>query len=331
MISRRGKEAPSSRVSRRKAIGLGLGGAAVLGGGYLIHSFQQARQASQRRVSGISQIIQTSQGQLEYAVAGDGPPFLMIHGTGGGFDQGLSFAEEIGRRGHRIIAPSRFGYLRSDFPADRSSENQADVLVKLLDHLGIEKLAVAGGSAGAHSAVQLAIRHPDRCAGLILLVPAANVSGHDPVEMTALQRSLVGTISNSDFLYWAALNTIPDRLVDTLLATDPKLLLDVHPDERRRAYRILEELMPISARSRGMLNDAQLAGRPANVDYSKIVVRTLIISVEDDRFGTAATARHIAAHVPDAKLIIYPTGGHIWLDHNGSVADEVGSFVAQLR
>jgi pimeloyl-ACP methyl ester carboxylesterase len=270
-------------------------------------------------------------GRLEYAIAGEGPPFLMIHGTGGGYAQGLSFATGIIRRGHRVIAPSRFGYLRSDFPSDPSSANQADALVELLDHLGIARLAMAGGSAGALSAVQFALRHPDRCAGLILLVPAANVSGRDPVEMSSLQRFIVETISNSDFLYWAALNTIPDQLVNTLLATDPELLLKATPDERRRAYRILEELMPISARSRGMLNDAQLAGHPARVDFSRIAVPTLIISVEDDRFGTAATARHIARAVPGAKLVILPTGGHIWLDHDGAVADEVGSFVATLR
>jgi pimeloyl-ACP methyl ester carboxylesterase len=60
-------------------------------------------------------------------------------------------------------------------------------------------------------------------------------------------------------------------------------------------------------------------------------VPALIISVEDDRFGTAATSRHIAGLVPGARLTIYPTGGHIWLDHTGSMADEVGSFVDELR
>jgi 2-hydroxy-6-oxonona-2,4-dienedioate hydrolase len=320
-----------SKVSRRNAIGIVLGGAALLGAGYVSHSYRRAVGASRRRISGISRIIQTRHGQLEYATAGEGRPFLMIHGTGGGYDQGLSFSEGIVRRGHRVIAPSRFGYLRSDFPAAPSSENQADAFVDLLNHLDIDKLPVAGGSAGALSAVQFALRHPDRCAGLILLVPAANVSGRDPVEMSSFQRFMVETLSGSDFLYWAALNTVPDRLVDILLATDPELLISASPDERRRAYRILEELMPISARSRGMINDAQLAGRPARVDFSHIAVPTLIISVEDDRFGTAATARHIARAVPGAKLVIYPTGGHIWLDHDGALADEVGLFLDRLR
>ena len=85
---------------------------------------------------------------MEYAVAGSGPPLLMIHGTGGGFDQGLLFTEKLAAHGVRVIAPSRFGYLRSSFPADHSSEAQADAFVALLDHLKLERVVVAGGSAG---------------------------------------------------------------------------------------------------------------------------------------------------------------------------------------
>jgi 2-hydroxy-6-oxonona-2,4-dienedioate hydrolase len=281
-------------------------------------------------VAGKSELIPTAFGALEYAMAGNGPSLLMIHGTGGGFDQGLTFADAIMRRGHRIISPSRFGYLRSAFPDDPSSENQADAFVRLLDHLRIDRLPVAGGSAGALSAAQFALRHRDRCSGLILLVPAANVSGRDPVRMSPFQQFLVEGLVRSDILYWAALEAAPDRLVGTLLATDPRLLAQVGAQERRRAYRILEELMPISARSRGMLNDGRLAGRPARMDFGRIDVPTLVVSVEDDRFGTAATAREIASVVKGARLVIYPSGGHIWLGHDGNVADEVTRFVASI-
>ena len=298
--------------------------------GYGIHAFSGTLAAARRRVSAGSAVIPTRLGALEFSIAGRGRPLIMIHGTGGGFDQGLSFASGLIARGHRIVAPSRFGYLRSDFPADASSANQADGLVELLDRLGIERLPVAGGSAGALSAVQLALRHPDRCSGLILLVPAANVSGRDPVEMTAFQEFMVEGVLNSDFLYWAALNTMPDRLVGTLLATDPALLAQASAEERRRAYRILEEILPISGRVRGMRNDAQLAGNPAQVEFNGIRVPTLVISVEDDRFGTAATAREIARAVPGAELIVYPSGGHIWLGHDGDVADEITRFIETL-
>ena len=84
-----------------------------------------------------------------------------------------------------------------------------------------------------------------------------------------------------------------------------------------------------SAPASGTLN-GRLAGNPARVDFGQIRVPTLVISVEDDRFGTAATARDIAARVPQARLVIYPSGGHIWLGHDDDVSDEVARFVSEL-
>ena len=92
-----------------------------------------------------------------------------------------------------------------------------------------ERLPVAGGSAGALAAVQFALRHPNRCSGLVLLVPAANVRGRDPVEMGPVQKFFVEQLLRSDLMFWTALKTIPDRLVGTLLATDPILLGEVSP------------------------------------------------------------------------------------------------------
>ena len=318
------------KLSRREVIGVLAAGSALAGIGYGSYAFSRDLETARRRVSGSSRTVETLLGALEFAVAGRGPPLMMIHGTGGGFDQGLTFASGLVRRGHRIISPSRFGYLGSDFPSDPSSENQADMLVALMDHLGVARLPVAGGSAGALSAVQLALRHPDRCTGLVLLVPAANVRGRDPVVMSAVQQFMVERLLRSDFLYWTALNTAPDRLVGTLLATDPELLAQVSARERRRAYRILEEIMPISARARGLENDARLAGSPARIDFTRIRVPTLVISVEDDRFGTAATAREMAGAIPDSRLVIYPSGGHIWLGHDDDVTGEITEFVATL-
>ncbi len=318
---------PATNLSRRRALALAAGGLALLCGGAVALSFADAMRRAEQRLAGASEVIATRFGRLEYAAKGSGPPVMMIHGTGGGFDQGLSFAEGLARRGHRVIAPSRFGYLRSDFPADPSSENQADALVALLDHLGIDRLPVAGGSAGALAAIQFALRHPDRCSLLVLLVPAANVSGRDPVEMTGAQKFLVEHVLGSDFLFWAVRQAAPGQLVGTLLATDPALLDTVDPRERARAYRILDELLPVSRRSRGLLNDARLAGAPHPVDYRRIRVPTLVLSVEDDRFGTAATARHLAATIPDATLVMLERGGHIWLGGDEAVSDHVARFL----
>lgn len=305
---------------------LGTAAAAAL----LVWSVYRQDVASARdRVTGRSELVATSFGPLEYAERGGGPPFLMIHGTGGGFDQGLTFTERLS--GFRVIAPSRFGYLRSAFPHDASSERQADALAELLDHLKIGKAAVAGGSAGALSAAQFALRHPERTSALVLVVPAANVRGSDPVEMSPAAEWLVPRLVTSDFLFWSASKVARDRMIATLLATDPRLVEAAAASERHRVNRILDEIMPVSLRGRGMLNDARLAGNPARVDFTKVKVPTLVISVEDDRFGTARTARDIAAAIPRSKLVIYPRGGHVWVGRDEELWREVGSFVGTME
>ena len=318
------------QTTRRHCL-LGAGAIALLTGGYTWSRFQRAVRSAKDRVSSKSSLIRTPFGVLEYAVAGSGSSILMIHGTGGGFDQGLRFGAALQRRGHSIIAPSRFGYLRSDFPADPSVANQEDAFVTLLDHLGIDRLTVVGGSAGALSATAFALRHPERCTALVLLVPAANVSDSDPVEMTALQQKAVRVLLNSDFAYWSALEAAPDKLIGTLLATDPRLLSTVSASERRRAFAILTDILPIKAKAKGMLNDARQAGHPAKMDFSRLIMPVLVISSKDDRFGTAATARKIAAIVPNSQLTILPDGGHIWLGHDEVVAKLIHSFVSVRR
>ncbi len=314
-------------VSRRNLmIGAAAGAGVLLGAGWTAAAFSQSVAAAKRRVGGRGRIARTRSGAMEYAIAGAGPPFLMLHGTGGGFDQGLRFARGVVARGFTAIAPSRFGYLRSDLPPDPTPALQADNLADLLDGLGIDRLPVCGGSAGALPAAQFALRHPDRCSGLALLVPAMNLSGRDPVAFTPLQTFLVGKLLSSDFWFWSLSRLAPETLIGTLLATDPGLLRTVSPDERDRAFLILDELMPIGQRARGMMNDGFFSGAPADIAFSEIEAPILVVSCEDDRFGTAETSRTIAADAPDARLEIYPTGGHVWLGHDDDVADELSRF-----
>lgn len=56
----------------------------------------QARLAAARqRLAGRTRLVQTRHRQMEVAEAGNGPPVLMVHGTGGGFDQALAFAAPL--------------------------------------------------------------------------------------------------------------------------------------------------------------------------------------------------------------------------------------------
>jgi len=61
------------------------------------------------RIATGSQVVQTPCGPIEYASAGEGDPVLVVHGAGGGFDQGMDIAKGLTASGMRVIAMSRFG------------------------------------------------------------------------------------------------------------------------------------------------------------------------------------------------------------------------------
>ncbi len=321
-----------SMPSRRTFI-LGAVAAGVLaGGGWATVSFRRSIAAAEDRVSAGSSSFEASYGTMEWAEEGTGTPLLMIHGTGGGFDQGLAFARRLSAGGFRIIAPSRFGYLRSDYPDDPSSARQADVFVELLDHLGIDRIPIVGGSAGALSAIEFAIRHPDRCSGLIALVPATYAPERPSLwPMSPWQERLMRAMLDWDSLFWAALNLSPDTMIGTMLATDPALVAAASADEKARVHEILSIIQPLSRRSRGLMNDARLASDPAPSELRRITVPTLAISVEDDRFGTADAARYIVREVAGARLVIYPQGGHVWVGHDEELSAEIAAFVRTLE
>ena len=312
--------------------GLFLGGlaTALLAAGVVVrHRFRTDMQVAKARIATGSTVIDTGFGALEYATAGgpDGPAVMMIHGTGGGFDQGLAAAAPLAEMGYRIIAPSRFGYLRSALPLDASSARQADAIVTLMDHLGIGQAGVIGLSAGARSALALAALHPDRCSALIALVPATHVPGTTVPMPGAVGAAIMRYALHSDLLFWAGNRFARDRMIGTLLATDPTLLDGADPAEQARANAILDDILPVSARSDGFINDARLSVDPEDIALESITVPTLAISLQDDWFGTFAAAQYIARTVPGARLVSYPSGGHVFIGHAADIYAEIDDFL----
>jgi pimeloyl-ACP methyl ester carboxylesterase len=290
--------------------------------------------AEQRaRVTGQSSIVSLPTGSFEYAEVGSGAPVLAIHGSGGGFDQGLEMIAPIAAAGYRLIAPSRFGYLGSSLPENATPALQADAFAAFLDKLGIRDTLVFGGSAGALSAMQFAIRYPDRCRGLVLYVPAvysptrrANTSSFEgPVQVW-----MVRTLLRSDFLFWLAITIAPDTMTRTLLATEPAVVHAQPKEEQDRISRVLWHILPVGARAEGLMLDMKTAGAPDQYPLDQIKCPVLAISARDDLFGTADSAAYTAENVPNGKALIYDTGGHILAGHDADAWREVTAFLAAI-
>lgn len=313
---------PSMRRSVPALLALGLVGAVVLVGWQFNSDMAQAR----ARAAKGAVLLQTRCGPIEVQEAGTGVPLLVVHGSGGGHDQGMAFAGALAQHGIRVIAMSRFGYLRTPMPADSSAAAQADAHVCLLDALGIRRAAVMGGSAGAPSALQMAIRHPDRVSALILLVPLAykppsqaDSAPPMPAWVEATMMRLIG----SDFLFWAALQVARDQVIRVVLATPPELLATASPQEQARVNAMLDNILPVSARAQGLRSDTAVGKHLVPAPLGSIHLPTLIVSARDDRYGTYASAQYTASQIAGAKFVGFDEGGHTWVGHDDDVMAEI--------
>jgi 2-hydroxy-6-oxonona-2,4-dienedioate hydrolase len=290
-----------------------MGGAAVLLAPIVIaYPFYLAdMRAARERISSGSTVAQTRCGRIEYAEAGSGPAVLLVHGAGGGFDQSMMVAGEELARSARVIAVSRFGYLRTPLPADASPAAQADAYACLLDTLKIDRAAVFAASAGSPSAMQFALRHPERTHGLALLVPLAYMPDAPIPAPPAAARLLF----SSDFVFWALAKVI-SRFGPA--ASDA---------EERRFRAMVQQPLPISARLDGLRNDGAVAHTLERYELERIRVPTLVISVRDDGFGMYERASYTAANVPGARLVTYEKGGHFWVGHHAPLLAELKAFL----
>jgi 2-hydroxy-6-oxonona-2,4-dienedioate hydrolase len=316
----------------RRNILIGAGALALAGAAGVAVPFRRDMAAFRARAAPeVSRVVETRHGPTEVAEVGEGPPFLMLHGTGGGFDQGLIAAGPIIARGYRVIAPSRFGYLRTPLPEDACPRMEAEAFADMLDALGMERVAVAGGSAGAIPALAFAEMFPDRTAALFPVVPALMIPGRaevapwSPLAEWAVMRAL-----RSDLLFWGAATLARDRLIGTLLATDPALVAAASPEEQVRVDAMVESILPVSDRAAGLLYDNVQTNRTQDIDYARIVAPTLTLSCEDDRFLTAENARFLAQAIPAAEAIVYPTGGHLWVGRNEALFAAIDALLMRI-
>lgn len=274
--------------------------------------------------------VDTSYGPVELVDRGSGFPVLSIHGTGGGFDQGLALAEGLRKAGFRILAPSRFGYLGTPVPERNDAVAQADAFAEMLDRLGVERVVVMGASAGAITALAFAARHSDRTAALLAMVPAYYPPERAaPAPWSPIKAWAITTALRSDFLFWAGMQLFPAGMASTVLATDRTLIESADTKERERLDAVLKMILPISARAEGLLLDARNTASPPEIDLGGIRAPTFIASAEDDHYRTADSARLLARSISGADLFITPDGGHVWAKRSGEVEAAAEKFLGQ--
>ena len=279
-------------------------------------------------LDGRATMLETERGPIQVARGGDGPRVMSIHGSPGGFDQGLVWAQHLRDGGRELIAPSRPGYLRTPLDSGRSPAQQADLYAAMLDALHIDKVTVLGISSGGPSAVHFAARHPSRTNALLLdaavLLPIAPA-------MNALERmifeSAIGT--------WLSCQIAKKRPKLTAVLVVDSLSAGLSKDRKRdavdwitsnpaRLHNVADlptSLAPRRFREPGQRNDESNETNLAPLPFEDVTAPTLIAQGTNDAFPLIDHATHAAERMHTAELMLVDGGHHglPWCRHIGPV------------
>ncbi|MDF1538404.1 MAG: alpha/beta hydrolase [Candidatus Thorarchaeota archaeon] len=132
-------------------------------------NFRKWKMELQHTLDSNSRVITTSVGTIEYALVGEGPAIIAIHGAPGGYDQGIFAMRDWVDEGYSVLAISRPGYLKTPLNTGPSFEEQAEVIRALMDSLDVQKAAIIGSSAGGPVALVFSLQYPKRVWALGLI------------------------------------------------------------------------------------------------------------------------------------------------------------------
>jgi 2-hydroxy-6-oxonona-2,4-dienedioate hydrolase len=106
-------------------------------------------------------------------------------------------------------------------------------------------------------------------------------------------------------------------------------LANASADEQVRVERMMDRILPVSPRRRGLLNDAAVTSSLARYELEKIAAPPLAISTPDDLYGTFDGARYTAEHVPHGRFVGYPNGGHMLVGHGAEASSQITAFLKE--
>jgi len=116
---------------------------------------------------------------------GDGPPALVLHGGPGmGAENIVGLVEELDGLFETALAQQR-GLSPSTLEGPRDVETHVADEIAMLDHLGWERAWLIGHSWGGHLAMHIAVAHPERVTGLILLETLGAVPDGGSAELVS--------------------------------------------------------------------------------------------------------------------------------------------------
>ena len=262
-------------IRRRVLLAL-LGCLATLGmaRGPVTSGDARAQAAPATRAAAVSGFAPVGDVQLYYEVHGAGEPILFLHGGGGSIAGSWpsDYVTELSRDFRVILADSRGHGRTADGTGPLTYGRLTFDVVRLLDHLGIDRVHVVGHSMGAITGLHLLVDFPDRVRTVTLLAGAYHVDNYRSEAYEDMARELDAVIRGENLTSrWAS-----------------------------RPARLLKKL-----------RDSLLNGPTFRLQALETIDRpTLIVAAGQDTFFAPSVAEEMHAHIKGSELIIFPAATH---------------------
>jgi pimeloyl-ACP methyl ester carboxylesterase len=262
-------------------------------------------------------------GRVRVQEAGSGPPVLFVHGTGG---YGPYWAPLVaGLGGYRCLVVDRPGWGGSD-PVDYSQSGYrdfvADLMVDVLDGLGVDRVHSVGASIGDTWALALATKHADRVRSVTLLGSGPLADEVKIPPGIKLLRSPLGALM-SKVRWREKMETGQARQSGHGPSLDDGRMPQVFVDWKVEMtnnwdWRVNEREMVRAITGRG----GWKPGLTFNTDYlSSVSVPLLMVYGTSDPIASLEIWQSFVAQIPEGRLEVIEEAGHLpWFDNPEHVA-----------
>ena len=239
---------------------------------------------------------------------GEGRPILCLHGHPGSSDSMAVFGRSLSQR-YRVLMPDLRGYGRSQGRSPFAMTDHLDDLIDILDHQGIDRCLVLGWSLGGIIAMELALRYPERVAGLVLIATAARPRGaHPRTHWSELLFTAIAALINQVAPGWQwNINTFGRRSLFQYLIRRQE-----PTPYRYIAKSAIADQLRTSRYAHQALNAAMAQGYNRLPDLDNILQPCWMGAGQWDVHITAASSRETAEALPHCQWREYANVAHLF-------------------
>lgn len=157
--------------------------------GYFAFVTRRVSSRAERLVPPEGRFVTIDGNRIHYVDKGEGRPILFIHGLGAILQH---FRHPLFDRfgdGYRLIALDRAGsgYSTRVKGSTGRLPEQADLIAKFIDAVGLDRPLLVGHSLGGAVALRVALDHPEKISGLALIAPLTHHVAEPPPEFRNLK------------------------------------------------------------------------------------------------------------------------------------------------